>query len=284
MFLLCLNTAVHCLPVFVVALLKLAVPVSGWRHLCSRLLNGLSGSWIACNGLWIRLSHRQPVALVMRAELRPDSWFLVTCNHQSWADIFIVQRLLNHRVPQMKFFLKQELIWVPVIGLAWWALDFPFMKRYGKQYLKKHPEKKGKDFDTTRKACEKFRHLPVAIFNFMEGTRFSPEKHRRQASPYRHLLKPRPGGTGYVLAAMGEQLPELLDITIYYPQGVPGFWDFLCGLRCEARVVIDAKPIPEALRGGDYANDTRFRTSVQKWVNEIWADKDQLLDHLVAAS
>lgn len=282
MFLLCLNTAVHALPILLIAVLKFICPVRGWQLLCSRLLNLLCSSWIGCNSLWLFLSQRSPWVVDIRASLSPENWALVTCNHQSWADIFIVQRLLNHRVPQMKFFLKQELIWVPVIGLVWWALDFPFMKRHGKQYLKKHPERKGKDFETTRKACEKYRDQPVAIFNFMEGTRFTSEKHRRQNSPYRHLLKPRPGGTGYVLSAMGEQLPDLLDITIHYPQGVPGFWDFLSGVRSEAQVIIDTRVIPEDLRGGDYAGDSHFRTGVQKWVNEIWSDKDLLLDQLAA--
>jgi 1-acyl-sn-glycerol-3-phosphate acyltransferase len=41
----------------------------------------------------------------------------------------VLQRIFHGRIPFLKFFLKQELIWVPVIGLAWWALDFPFMKR-----------------------------------------------------------------------------------------------------------------------------------------------------------
>lgn len=278
LFLISLNTAVHCSLIFCIALCKLLIPLPAWHQLCNAPLDLLAASWIDTNGVWISLMQKQPWEAEISSDLSRNRWYLVTCNHQSWADIFISQRLLNHRIPQMKFFLKQQLIWVPVIGLAWWALDFPFMKRYTKRHLKKHPEKRGKDFETTQKACRKFLQRPVAIFNFMEGTRFTPAKQQRQDSPYRNLLRPRPGGTGYVLGAMGEQLDELIDITIYYPDGVPGFWDFLCGKKSAARLKITSRPIPPSLLGKDYGQDRAFRNELQQWVNELWATKDEQLE------
>jgi len=278
LLLLSLNSVVHCSLIFCIALLKLLIPLPAWHRRCNTPLDLLAASWIDTNGVWIRLMQKQPWEVEISSDLRRDRWYLVTCNHQSWADIFIAQRLLNHRIPQMKFFLKQQLIWVPVIGLAWWALDFPFMKRYTKKHLRKHPEKRGKDFETTQKACQKFLQRPVAIFNFMEGTRFTPGKQQRQESPYRNLLRPRPGGTGYVLGAMEEQLGELIDITIYYPDGVPGFWDFLCGEKTAARLRITSRPIPPSLLGKDYGQDRAFRNELQQWVNELWATKDEQLE------
>lgn len=275
-----LNTALHTPLILVFSLAKLLVPLPAWRRACSHILNAIAGSWIGCNGIWISLTRKPGWQYQLPKGLTRHNWYLVTCNHQSWADIFIVQKLLNHKIPQMKFFLKQELIWVPVIGLAWWALDFPFMKRYSKSTLKKHPEKRGKDFETTRKACEKFRHLPVAIFNFMEGTRFTRRKHTVQKSPYQHLLRPRPGGTGYVLGAMGDQLDGLIDISIHYPDGVPGFWDFLCGAKPGAVLKFHLREIPTNLAGGDYSNNPEFRQNVQQWVTELWETKDRELETL----
>ena len=223
-FLLCLNIAVVSLPLFLIALLKFMVPLRAWRSFCSRLLNQVTSWWVSMNTIWLTLT--QPLEWEVKGveELDIRGWCLVTCNHQAYADIFIVQRLLNRRVPQLKFFLKQELIWIPVIGLCWWALDFPFMKRYSKSYLKKYPEKKGADLLATRKACEKLKIAPAAMFNFMEGTRFTTDKHAAQGSPYRHLLKPRVLATGFVLSAMGDQMDTLVDNTIQYPDGVPGYW------------------------------------------------------------
>jgi 1-acyl-sn-glycerol-3-phosphate acyltransferase len=128
------------------------------------------------------------------AGLDPRGWYLVNCNHQSWADILVLQHLLTHRIPLLKFFLKQQLLWVPVMGLAWWALDFPFMRRHSEEVLKAHPELRGKDQEATRLACEKFSLIPTSVMNFCEGTRFTPTKHQRQQSPYRHLLRPKAGG------------------------------------------------------------------------------------------
>lgn len=214
------------------------------------------------------------------SSLKKDGWYLVTSNHQSWADITLLQHILNRRIPMLKFFIKQELIWVPVIGLCWWALDFPFMKRYSKAYLEKYPEKKGQDLATTRKACEKFKETPVAVFNFIEGTRFTDEKHRDQHSPFNHLLKPKAGGIGFVLGAMGDQLKSLLDITIYYPEKQLSYWDFLCGKINDVTIRIEQIEIPKEFLNKDYINDSQFREQFQLWVTELWEKKDQLLGEL----
>jgi hypothetical protein len=94
------------------------------------------------------------------------------------------------------------------------------MKRYSKAYLEKHPEKKGKDLETTRKTCASSQQ-PGGIFNFVEGTRFTEGKHAQQQSPF-HLLKPKAGGIAFVLDAMGEQLKSIVNVTIHYPAGRPG--------------------------------------------------------------
>jgi len=273
----CLNTALACLPLFCIALLKRLIPLRAWRRFCNRLLDGISALWIDLNRLWVG-----PVRGVdwQVDELRTDRWYFVTSNHQSWADIFIVQSLLNRRLPQMKFFLKQELIWVPVVGLCWWALDYPFMQRYSREYLKKHPHKLGKDLATARNACRKFSDHPVAIFNFMEGTRITPEKKHKQRSPFRHLLKPKTGGTGLAFDVMGEKLDSLIDVTIHYRGEVPDLWGFLCGRYGKVSVRVRQEPIPANLLGRNYAEDSEFRAQLQHWAQGLWEDKDRLLEQL----
>jgi 1-acyl-sn-glycerol-3-phosphate acyltransferase len=192
----------------------------------------------------------------------------------------VLQYVLNRRIRPLKFFLKQELIWVPVIGLAWWALGFPFMKRYTKAYLEKHPEKKGKDLETTRKTCAKFRDNPVGIFNFAEGTRFTPGKHAQQKSPFRYLLKPKAGGIAFVLDAMGEQLKSLVNVTIHYPGGRPGYWDLLCGKVQDVVVQFEEVQIPAEFVGRNYEQDAEYRLAFQGWINQLWETKDALLEQL----
>ena len=216
--------------------------------------------------------------------MSPKDWYLVIANHQSWVDILVLQRVFNRKIPFLKFFLKQELIWVPFLGLAWWALDFPFMKRYSKSFLAKHPHLKGKDMETTKKACEKFQFKPVSIMNFVEGTRFTESKHKRQASPFTHLLKPKAGGVAFVLNAMGDQLHKLIDVTIDYPSGVPTYWDFVSGKVKDIRVNISVTPIKDLFENGvfndNYFDDPEQRSRFQQWLNERWHSKDNLLDSL----
>jgi len=207
--------------------------------------------------------------------LRGDTSYLVISNHQSWVDIPALVQALNRRTPFFKFFLKKELIWVPLLGLAWWGLDYPFMKRYSKAFLAKHPQLKGKDLEITKAACELFKRQPVTIVNYLEGTRFTTAKHAAQGSPYTHLLKPKAGGVAFVLAAMGEQLDAILDVTVVYPDsGIPGFWDMLCGRVSNVIVDIRTRELDPALWQGDYENDPAFREKVQGWVNQLWDEKD----------
>lgn len=195
------------------------------------------------------------------------------CNHQSWVDIPVLQKIFNRRIPFLRFFLKQELIWVPLLGPAWWALDFPFMKRYSRQTLLRHPELQGKDREATRRACEKFRHMPVSVMNFAEGTRFTQAKHAAQSSPFRYLLRPKAGGVAFVLDAMGEALHAILDVTIVYPNGSCTIMDLIAGRVREIRVHVLERPMEAGLIGS-YDEDTAFRGRIKAWMNTLWSEKD----------
>jgi 1-acyl-sn-glycerol-3-phosphate acyltransferase len=155
------------------------------------------------------------------------------------------------------------------------------MKRYSPQTLAKHPELRGKDLETTRRVCARLRGTPVAILNFLEGTRFTRAKHAAQGSEYRHLLRPKTGGLAFALAAMGDQMRSMVDVTIVYPAGRPSFWDFLCGRIPLVVVHAEEREIPREMLAGDYAQDERFRARFQEWVRRMWAEKDALIDRLL---
>lgn len=278
--LLAVNTLFWCIPLFTVTLLKICLPFKGARRACNWAMNFIQEGWISCNKAWMKLLCNIRWNVDGLQALDYQHTYLVTSNHQSWVDILVLQYLLNRHVRPLKFFLKQELIWVPVIGLCWWALEFPFMKRYSKAYLAKHPEKQGKDLETTRKTCDKFRGSPVAIFNFLEGTRFNPSKHAQQQSPFDNLLKPKAGGVAFVLDAMGEQMHKIVNSTIYYPQGNPGFWDLLTGKVNDVVVRFEALPIPQEFLGKSYDQDESYRLAFQQWVNALWEKKDAELSAL----
>jgi len=275
-----LNTIISIVPLLIVALFRLLLPIRAWGRICTWIMIKIAENWMAVNKLTLLLSGRIRIDLRGAEGLHYHGWYLVSCNHQSWSDILILQQVFNRRIPMLKFFLKQELIWVPLMGVAWWALDFPFMKRYSKEFLTKHPEMKGKDLETTRKACEKFKEIPVSVMNFLEGTRFTTAKHDAQGSPYQHLLKPKSGGIAFVLSAMGGQLRSMLDVTIVYHDKAIGFWDLLCGRVHHLTVHIVERPIPEHFGYGNYESDPGFRAEFQEWVNQLWLEKDALISSI----
>ena len=279
--LLVLNTLFWCALLFALSLVKLVLPVRAVRVRIDPLLNAIATLWIACNSGWMRLTQRTAWDVTGVAELRYAGWYLVNSNHQTWADIFVLQHVLNRRIPMLKFFLKQQLIYVPVIGLAWWALDFPFMKRHSAAQLAKHPELRQQDRITTMRACEKFALVPTCVMNFAEGTRFTRAKHQAQGSPYRHLLKPKAGALALALNAMGDKFHSLVDVTIVYPAGAPNFWQFLCGDTPRVVVRVRQLPIPAEFCAGDYAEDAAFRGTFQRWLSQLWQDKDEQIGALL---
>jgi 1-acyl-sn-glycerol-3-phosphate acyltransferase len=282
--LLAVNTLFWCTLLFAFALVKLVLPFQPVRKRIDPILNGIATLWVACNSGWMRLTQNTRWDVQGIDGLPYAGWYLVNCNHQSWVDIFVLQHLLNRRIPMLKFFLKQQLIYVPVIGLAWWALDFPFMKRHGKAQLRKRPELRQQDTEATKRACEKFALVPTSVMNFAEGTRFTPAKHHAQASPYRHLLKPKAGALALALNAMGERFRSLIDVMIVYPAGRPTFWDFLCGRTPAITVRVRQLPIPAEFCTGDYAGNPAFRSQFQRWLDQLWQEKDVQIDTILQGS
>lgn len=276
------NTLWWCSVLFVLALVRLALPFTGARRVLDPALNAVATTWVAGNSAWMRLTQRTAWDVQGLEALPYRDWYLVLCNHQSWVDIFVLQRVLNRRVPLLKFFIKHELIYVPVIGLAWWALDFPFMRRHSEAELRAHPEKRQQDLDSARRACAKFALVPTSVMNFVEGTRFTPAKHAAQKPRWRHLLNPRAGGLAMALGVLGSRFHSLLDVTIVYPDGVPGFWDFLCGRTRRIVVRVQRREIPPECRGGDDGElPPALRRHVQRWLLDLWQQKDAQIDVLI---
>mgnify|MGYP000894753585 CR=1 FL=1 len=277
-----INTVLCVIPLYIVAFFKFIIPFDGWRKGCGRIINRMANIWIDVNNwnLSFTKNIRWDVQGIDLSSLNPEDWHIVLANHQSWVDILVLQKIFHRKIPLLKFFIKKELIWVPFLGPAWWALDFPFMKRYSKEFLEKNPHLRGKDIETTRKACEKFKTIPISIMNFVEGTRFTSAKHCKQQSPYRRLLRPKAGGVAMVLAAMEGRIRWIVNTTIAYPGGKKGLWDFLAGKVTEVRVRVERLPITEELLG-DYYDNPKHRENIQNWLGTLWREKDAQLEELL---
>lgn len=269
-------TAVWCLMLTLVGLILRMAPGTGWASWCRKHRLWIFTSWAWMTRQMYRIFHHGKIEVNLPKDLNPQDWYMIVSNHTSWADIPLLIAFLQKDMPQVAFFLKKQLIWVPIVGWIAYFADMPFMERYSRAYLRKHPEKRGKDLEATRKACEKFADVPVSLINFLEGSRFTAAKHAAQHSPYSVLLKPKTGGFAYAVSAMDGKMKQVVDVTLVYSgRNMRSFMDQLGGKA--GHIVIDAKlrTLPEDFLGKDYQNDKEFRAAFQGWVNMVWAEKEQ---------
>lgn len=275
--LLALNTLVVCIPLYLMGFIRMFTrgPV---RTRLNRQMDRIIDIWVGFNRLWFRALDLAEARVTWENadDLAPDRWYLIISNHQSWADILILQNTFRDHLPAIKFFTKQQLIWVPLLGVAMWLLGFPYVRRMSRERIAANPELMTLDRKTTLASCAKFRDHPTTVLNFVEGTRFTPDKHHTQNARFDHLLNPKLGGLSYAITGLGDRLHKLIDVTISYPDGVPSFWDLLCG-RCHAvELKVQARDVPAPVR--EAPGPEQVRTELTPWVEALWREKDARLE------
>lgn len=276
-----INTIFWCIPVYLFVIVKRLLPGGPLRQACSKCILWLSGNWVYFNGLLVDHIAKIPIQIDRNdLNLNPEYSYLIVANHQSWVDIIILQKIFHNKVPFLRFFLKKELIWLPFLGIAFWALDFPFMNRYSKQYLEKHPEKKGKDLEATIHTCRKIRNIPFSLINFPEGTRSNPEKIENSKAEHQNLLTPKAGGLAFTLEAFEGNIQHMIDVSILYPESGVDMGKLLRGDISKIQIHIREVVIPEHFGTKSYAEDNQYKQEFQNWMNNIWAEKDEILNQM----
>ncbi|HIB45164.1 MAG TPA: acyltransferase [Candidatus Lambdaproteobacteria bacterium] len=281
-FLIFLNTSFHGTLVSLCAPVKLVIPIQAWRKLWGRISYWIAGGFIITNNFLLKTFFQIDWDIEGLDNLSPDGTYLVISNHLSLLDIPVAQGMFYRQIPFLRFFIKQELVWVPFLGQALWALEYPTMKRYSKETLIKKPELRGKDLETAQRSCEKLLGRPVTILNYPEGTRFTHAKKAKTKSSFNHLLKPRAGGIHTVLSSLGDQLTAILNVTLVYPgHSSPNLADLMQGRVPRIVVRIEALKLGKGVvpsleeirgKGGSLA--------VRKCLFELWKEKDSLISKI----
>jgi 1-acyl-sn-glycerol-3-phosphate acyltransferase len=274
-----LDTLILCLPLYFFSILKL-IPIKPLQNLCSKINDGIATAWSMVIKLGIKAGIKTKWEITGFEKLRRKDWYLILANHQSWTDIVALQYVFTNKIPGFRFFLKDQMKWVPLLGLAWWGLDFPFMKRHSKEAIAKDPSLRGKDLEKTKQSCKKFTRLPVSIVNFVEGTRFTKQKHEQQQSPYKNLLKPKAGGIACVLGSMDEMIKKIINVTIVYPEGAKNLWQFLCGEIPKIKIHLEVLEVNKKLIG-DYFKDAKHQEQFKQWLNELWQAKQLRIESML---
>ncbi|NOG32750.1 acyltransferase [Halomonas sp. TBZ9] len=278
LLLICVITLILGIPLLILTLLKLLAPTQKMRNLLLQTMNEITLHWIGANLWWMRQWLKTPLTVEIPDDLSDNQWWLIISNHRSWTDIFMLFMALHRRIPMPRFFIKRALLWIPIIGQAFWALEFPVMRRYSRQQLAKNPKLAEIDRRATQRMCERAKDYPISIVIYVEGTRFTPVKREHQQSPYQHLLRPKAGGIAQVLNLMGDQLSGILDVTISYTNPSPTFWGFLCGTEQPVTLTARRLAVPKWMLDTQYHAQSQDKERFHQWINALWQEKDALLD------
>lgn len=256
-----LNLAFWCVPLLVLVVVRgIAPPARGWTQATGEAIYRHA---VAFDDWWLRRVSRAVWHCPDPPPAR-DAPCIVIANHRSWADVFLIQSAVARHGPIVKFLCKRELAWIPVLGLIFLAFDFPVVRRRGSRGLPE-AESRAADRRRVREACETLRTRPAAMLTFVEGTRFTPEKHARVASPYRCLLPPKTGGFEAIVESLRGVEARVLDLTILY-SGTSAFWTFLGGAAGETEVRAESFALREVLAAGP-----------RDWLAGRWRGKDEAL-------
>lgn len=241
-------------PLVVIALLKALIRHQSSQRLFDMIVDKIYRAAVWFDSFWLFSVLGIELEVVGEVPSDRSSNCIVISNHRSWFDILLLQFLIVRNGPLLMFLIKQELIYVPVVGWICLALNFPRLNR-GKSEVGRN-----RDYSSVASATQK----PGALLNFVEGTRFTKKKHASQASEYQHLLKPRGGGFKIML----QNLPEttVFDFTLGYPKDGLTFWQCLSGEHRQYQVHISA------FQASDIPEDP------VDWLLARWAEKDQQLE------
>ena len=271
-----LNTFILSCLLIPLGIIKFFLPITALKVLFTKFIIKVGELWIFTNKIWVKALHNPKWQIIGKENIKSDGWTIATSNHQSFADIFLLQDITNRKMPMLKFFMKYVLIYVPVIGLSWWALDMPFLKRYTKKQLENNPELRGKDVREMKRALKHYALYPVTVFSFAEGTRFTIKKNLHQKSPFKNLLKPKEGGLATALSLVNE-IDSLIDFTIKFDTKKRSFWDYLCGRMNSVKVIIREIKIPAKFLNINLLENKILRSEFKDWLHDIWNEKDTLI-------
>jgi len=255
------------------------IPNKNLKVSLGSLSNTMGSATVASITAALRILHKLEWDFQIPEDANTDTWYIAMSNHQSWADIFILLAAGHKKIPLLKFFMKKELQWIPIIYLVHKTVDMPFLNRHSRAQIQANPELKKVDFENTKIAAKRFSRNPSTAFSFAEGTRFTLQKHAAQESPYTDLLKPKVGALAIALSGM-PQVDTLVDFTVVYSSQKRSTWDFLCGDLSKAKVVAKTYSLPEKLKNRSFKEEDDYRRNFQTFIDEIWLEKEQTIKDL----
>ena len=282
-FLLWVNLCVVTVLIFACHAMALLVrPFSVPRQFC---LNGVETIlWWHAKVIALILNHVSRLRFVhsVHATWAQDQSYLMVLNHRSQADILVAMAFFYDKTPNMKFFMKQSLLYFPVLGQVTYLINCPFVKKMTLKQVRANPSLVAKQREKIKTQCRALVQQSVTLGIFSEGTRFTAQKHAMQSDKtLKHLLVPQPAGLALALEACSPQVRQLLDVTLVYGHGDVSLWRLLSGQISQVSVSADTHDLHGCQLVGDYTGDRKFRQHFTAWLKALWYKKDQWIDQVL---
>ena len=76
-------------------LIRLVIPLKNWKNYWTSVTILIGEACISCNSGWIDFLHHPSIEIMGMESIDKNNWYIATSNHQSWSDIFILQKVTN---------------------------------------------------------------------------------------------------------------------------------------------------------------------------------------------
>jgi 1-acyl-sn-glycerol-3-phosphate acyltransferase len=222
-------------------------------------------------GVWVWMAHVQngiTVRITGDAVPQKENAMLIS-NHQTITDVMVLLCFASRcgRLPDLKWFVKDVIKYVPGPGWGMRFLDCIFVKRNW-----------DRDKDAIKSLFGKYaaNQIPVFVISFLEGTRRNA-KNARQSQDFarehglyvpQHTLVPRTKGFVATITGLRGHLDAVYDITLGYPDRVPSLFDcFACRVD-HIEVHVKRHAMASLPEGPD---------ELAAWVAQRFLEKDRLL-------
>lgn len=209
--------------------------------------------------------------------LSQDKSYVMVINHRSHVDILVILAVFYDQIPNVKFFLKRSLFWVPFLGQFCYLMNYVFVSKIKTNLVRRDPSMVQKQRDLISQQCRGLVKSPVTLAVFAEGTRYVAEKKLGVKKVFRNLLAPQPAGIALALEASARHISDLLDITLVYDVGFVSAWLLLSGQVNDIEIHAQTFDVTKSNLVGDYVRDRNYRKYFSEWVRSLWQRKDGLL-------
>jgi len=170
----------------------------------------------------------------------------------------------------VKAIMKDVAKYLPGIGWTFLFMEYPFLKRDWNE-----------DKDKLTASCKNLSDYPVNMLLclFAEGTRFTPDKHKRSMEfarsrglpELKHHLIPRTKGFCLIMQHLKKSIPAIYDITICYRDGEPSIMGVVNAEPCSVDVLVRRFPVSEIPTESDEV--------LADWLIKLFQKKDKLVEY-----